>query len=223
MPRRHKIPSKQGRPIEPVARIFRARDSGTDANLEIDSPRARRPYGIFTYPNCVVACFKRYPQYQHSILVSHFALGLLILSVLANCGNFSRSCCGVYRAVTYLIEIVSLYKVGGSQGSDWNNANVHQSALTIPLPTTPTITPSLLDQATTTSTSPLEHLSSISASSFEYLTNQLFHHSGVSAPFKIPTYFASNLELIAQEYQKLPGWAIVGGLCFYLLPLLFLL
>lgn len=223
MPRRHKTPPKQGRPIEPAVRVFRARDSGTDGNLEIDSPRARRPYGIFTYPNCVVACFKRYPQYQHSILVSHFALGLLILSVLANCGSISRSCCGVYRAARYLIEIVSLCRVGGSQWSDLNNANAHQSALTIPLSITPTNTTSPLDQATTTSTSPLEHLSSISASSFEYLTNQLFHHSGVLAPFKIPTYFASNLELIALEYQKLPGWAIVGGLCFYWLPLFFLL
>lgn len=111
MPRRHKTPSKAERPIEPTVKVFRARESGTDGNLGIDSPRAGRLNGILSYTNCVVACFQRYPQHQHSILISHFALGLFILSVLANWGSISRLCCGAYRAISYMIELLLLCTV----------------------------------------------------------------------------------------------------------------
>lgn len=111
MPRRNKSLSKPEIPIKPAVKIFRVRDSGTDGNLGIDSPRVGRPNGILSFPNCVITCFNRYPQHQQSILVSHFAFGLIILSVLANWGRIGRSCCGAYRAVSYLIEVLLHCKV----------------------------------------------------------------------------------------------------------------
>lgn len=105
MPRRHKIPSKAAKLPKPTLKAIRARASGTDGSIGIDLPSAGLPNSIFSYPNFVVACFRRYPEHQQSILVSHFALGLLILSVLANWGSISRSCCPAYRAISYLIEV----------------------------------------------------------------------------------------------------------------------
>lgn len=111
MPRRYKTPSKPGDPLEPTVKILRARDSGSDGCPGIDSPGAGRPHSIFSYTTCVVACFRRYPQHQHSILVAHFALGLIIVAVLANWDRISRSFFGAYKAISYLIEVLLLCKV----------------------------------------------------------------------------------------------------------------
>ena len=108
MPKGRKTSKRSARHIEPAAKTFRSRDSGRVDIFEIGSPRAGRPTDDFAYTNRVVTCYRRYPQHRLSIVITHYALGILILSIIANWGSISRICFGAYTAISYLLEILLL-------------------------------------------------------------------------------------------------------------------
>ena len=109
MPRRTKLSLKQI--SKPAARLSKVGDSAAGADF---TPRKLDFLGVFSYPFLVIACYRRYPSYRRSILLSHFVLGLLLFSVLSKWEILPRACCSVFRAICHLAAVLPHYKVTAS-------------------------------------------------------------------------------------------------------------